>query len=98
MVKRCARVEEAESCHLLFISRSEEPRLDQITAQLRSRAVLTVGDIDHFARRGGMIRFVPEKNRIRLRINLEAARAVGLTLSSKLLRPAEIVTGQEDTP
>jgi hypothetical protein len=38
-----------------------------------------------------MIQFATENNRIRLRINVESARAAGLTISSKLLRPAEIV-------
>jgi len=33
-----------------------------------------------------------EKNKIRLRVNLEAARTAGVTISSKLLRAAEIVT------
>jgi len=45
-----------------------------------------------------MVRFVTEKNRIRLRINLEAAKAVNLTISSKLLRPAEIVTAGNNYP
>src|ERR1700721_2428538 len=43
------------------------------------------------AEHGGMIQFATENNRIRLRINVEAARAAGLTISSKLLRPADIV-------
>jgi hypothetical protein len=38
-----------------------------------------------------MIRFVTENNRVRLRINLGATQAAHLTLSSKLLRPADIV-------
>ena len=38
-----------------------------------------------------MMQFVTDNNRIRLRINVEAARLAGLTISSKLLRPAEIV-------
>jgi hypothetical protein len=41
-----------------------------------------------------MVRFVMDKNRIRLRINLEAAQAANLTISSKLLRSAEIVTSK----
>ena len=36
------------------------------------------------------------ENKIRLRINLEAAKAADLTISSKLLRPAEIVTPGKD--
>jgi hypothetical protein len=39
-----------------------------------------------------MIRFVADKSRIRLRINIEAAKAANLTISSKLLRAAEIVS------
>jgi hypothetical protein len=63
---------------------------------LKGRPILTVGDTDRFAGRGGMIRFVTDRNRIRLRINLEAATAANLKISSKLLRPAEIVaTGKE---
>ena len=57
---------------------------------------LTVSDAENFARRGGMIRFVNENNKVRLRINVGAAREAGLTISSKLLRPAEIVTGPQD--
>jgi hypothetical protein len=43
-----------------------------------------------------MIRFVTEKNKIRLRINLEATKASDLTISSKLLRGAEIVASGKD--
>ncbi len=39
-----------------------------------------------------MIRFVTDQNRIRLQINLDAAQAASLTVSSKLLRVADIVT------
>ena len=55
-----------------------------------------MSDADRFASRGGMIRFVTDHNRIRLRINLEAAKAANLTLSSKLLRPAQIVPLGQD--
>ena len=41
--------------------------------------------------RGVIIDLVKRDNRIRLRIDLQAARAGNLTISSKLLRPAEIV-------
>jgi hypothetical protein len=96
VVRRYRSVEEVTTCHILFISRREEGRLKSILESLRGRSVLTVSDVDRFARRGGMIRFVTDHHRIRFRINLEAARAAGLTLSSKLLRPAEIVPAGED--
>jgi hypothetical protein len=95
-VQRFRRVEDIAACHILFISRSESTRLEQILAGLKGRSILTVGDLDNFASRGGMIRFVTDKNKIRLRINLEAAKSANLTISSKLLRPAEIVESGKD--
>jgi hypothetical protein len=92
VVQRHRRVEDALRCHILFISQSESARLEQDLAALRGRSILTVSDAEGFALRGVMIRFMHEKNRLRLRINLDAAKGAGLVVSSKLLRPAEIVT------
>ena len=96
VVRRYRSVEEITVCHILFISRREDRRIKGILDSLRVRSVLTVSDADRFATRGGMIRFVTDHKRIRFRINLEAARAASLTLSSKLLRPAEIVPAGKD--
>ena len=95
-IQRYRRVDEMKTCHILFISQSESKRLEQIVADVKGRSILTVSDAVGFARYGGMIRFVTEKNKLRLRINLEAATAANLTISSKLLRPAEIVTPGKD--
>jgi hypothetical protein len=38
-----------------------------------------------------MIRFITESRHVRLRINLGAARRAGLTISSQLLRAADVV-------
>jgi hypothetical protein len=96
IVQRSRHVEEIRSCHILFVGQQEQERLDEILGTLKGRPALTVSDAEGFAKRGGMIRFVTERNRIRLRINLQAARAANLTLSSKLLRPAQIVRTGED--
>ena len=89
VVQRYRRLGEIKTCHVLFISRSETDRLEQILASVKGRNILTVGDAEDFALRGGMIQLVTEKNKIRMRINLEAVKAAGLTISSKLLRVAE---------
>lgn len=95
-VRRFKRVEDIYHCHILFISGSESPRLASVVAALRDRRILTVGDTEGYAHRGVMIRLISEKKRIRLRINLDATKAAGLVVSSKLLRPAEIVSTRED--
>ena len=85
-VRRYRRVEEIQTCHVLFISRSEADRMDQILASLKYRKILTVADVESAAGSRVMIRFVTQQNKIRLRINPEAARAANLSISSKLLR------------
>jgi len=96
VIQRYRRVEEIQTCHILFISSSETNHLDQTFSNLKGRSILTVGDAESFARYGGMIRFMTEANKTRLRINVEAAKAANLTISSKLLRPAEIVGSQRN--
>jgi hypothetical protein len=90
-VRRVRDLDEIGDCQILFIHRSRSAQLNQVLGAVGERGTLTVSDLDGGARRGVMIQFATESNRIRLLINLEAARAAGLTLSSKLLRPAEIV-------
>jgi len=91
VVKRYHTVNEVEPCQILYISDSELARLDKILNSVERRSVLTVSDIERAAERGAVIQFTNERNRLRLRINVAAAKAAGLTISSKLLRPAEIV-------
>jgi hypothetical protein len=91
MIRRIHQVREADECQILYIDRSEQGDLRQILSALDHRSTLTVSELSDAAERGGMIQFLNENNRIRLRINVESARAAGLTISSKLLRPADIV-------
>jgi YfiR/HmsC-like len=96
IVRRFRRVEDIAECHILFISRSEAATLGQVIAHLKGRSLLTVSDVDTFTRQGGIVRFVTENGKIRLRINVEAAKRCELTISSKILRPAMIVTADND--
>ncbi len=80
----------ADSCHVIFISASERPRLAGILGSLRDRPVLTVADMPDFARAGGIINLKTNKeDRIRFDINIGRAQQAGLRMSSKLLSLAE---------
>ena len=91
-VKEIRSLLEATNCHVLFISTSEKQRLTEIIQGLRGASVLTVGETERFTEAGGMINFVLEENKVRFRINDEAAKSAKLKISSKLLslalRPA----------
>jgi hypothetical protein len=88
LVKRLAKPQETTNCHILFISSSQQSRLKEILTELESTSVLTVSDMPEFTRRGGMIQFVVEENKVRFEVNLTSAERTGLTLSSQLLKVA----------
>jgi hypothetical protein len=87
-VRRIVSVGESRDCRILFVSRSEDDRLPAILKALEGRMVLTVGEGAQFTRRGGMIGFTSEDKKVRFVVNLTAAGAARLTLSSQLLRVA----------
>ncbi len=92
LIRRFSRVEDVDQCQILFVSRSKSDELKHVLAGLKGRSILTVSDIEGFGRFGGMIRFLTDQNKVRLRINLDAVKLARLQVSSKLLRRAEIVT------
>jgi hypothetical protein len=91
VIARYRNVGEIRNCNILFIGRTETGHLGEILTALAGRSILTVSDADPAGPRGVMILLVNENNRIRLRIDVVSAKAANLTISSKLLRPAEIV-------
>lgn len=92
LIQRYKSVSDIKSCHILFITISNKDELEETFGKLKGRNILTVGDTRNFIRQGGMIRFLTENDKIKFQINVETARAEGITISSKLLRLAEIVT------
>jgi hypothetical protein len=91
LVRRFRGDEQPGDCQILFIDDSQEAHLARMLDAARDRPALTVSDLDGASQRGVMVQLVNERNRIRLLINVEAARAAGLTISSNLLRAAQIV-------
>jgi hypothetical protein len=90
VIQRYGGVEEVRDCQILFVTASESGEMKEILSALKGKSILTVGDKEGFIRGGGMVRFIMVGNKIRLRINPEAAKSAGLTISSKILRLAQI--------
>jgi hypothetical protein len=88
LAKRISVPQDAVNCHVLFISSSENTRLKQILIMLGDTSVLTVSDLPEFTKRGGMVQFISEGDRVRFEVNLAIAERAGLTLSSELLKVA----------
>ncbi len=96
VIRRYSSVEDAKECQILFISSSESQKMESILSGLRGLNILTVGDTEGFIRDGGIVRFVIKDNKIHFRINPEAAKSAELTISSQVLRLAEIVGPGQD--
>ena len=59
--------------------------LSDIVLHLNGSPVLIIGDSPEFARSGGIIGLENVENRVRFRVNLDAAQRSGLRLSSRIL-------------
>lgn len=91
VLRRISKPQDAGECRILFISSTEERHLKEILTALDESGVLTVSDMPGFTRRGGMIQFVLEGERVRFEINLASAESARLVLSSQLLKVAASV-------
>ena len=91
IVKRVASAEAARSCQILFASGSDGSDPAKIAGALAGASVLTVGEVEHFAERGGIVNFKTEDNKVRFEINSDGAKRANLDVSSQLLKLAIIV-------
>ena len=94
VIKRCNKIEDVKGCHILFVSASEKGNLRHILNALRNSNVLTVSEIEGFARQGGIINFIITEKRIHFEINPDEAQRSKLKISSQLLKLAHIVTSE----
>lgn len=78
-------------CHVLFAHASAGAEAERALALAAGLPVLTVGDADGFAGRGGMVELVNLNDAIRLDVDLGTLRAARLELSSRVLQLARRV-------
>lgn len=79
------------SCHVLLLDRSDRERWAQIKRELAGATVLTVSDDEAISLDGAIIGLSLAERRVGFDVDLSAARAARLSLSSKLLRLARSV-------
>jgi len=91
VVKRFERPEDALDCQLVFIGELDD--LTETLWTLKGQPVLTVSNTEAFTENGGIIQFKLVDNKIRFKINVDAAKSGRLAISSKLLSLAIGVTG-----
>ena len=74
VIEHYHRAEDIKTCHILFISQSENRHMDEIVRSLKAKPTLTVADmLTEPSSTEVMIRFMVENNKVRFRINQQAA-------------------------
>ena len=89
LVRRGVEGQELKTCHMVYLSHSENALA--IVNDLKGLPIVTVSDQPNFIRQGGMIGLVEDGNRLSFEIDLNAANAVGVHISAKLLKLAKDV-------
>lgn len=78
-------------CSVAYISSSEEKKVGGIINELKASSVLTISDIDNFAKVGGMVEFDDASGNVVMYFNNSEAKRQGIAISSKLLQIARRV-------
>ena len=89
-----------QGCHLLYMAGVTPAQGAAIVRAINGSPVLTVSELDSFARKGGVIHLFVRNGKLNFDIDLNLARKSGLQLNSRLLALAEQVYEQpaEDQP
>lgn len=77
---------------LLFISETDQDRLQQILKKSKNGTILTIADTSGYGHLGVHINMFLENGQIRFEINNDELKKSGFTVSSLLLSAAKIVT------
>ena len=96
LIQRLRDDESATNCQMLFISRSEKDRINDVLERVRGRAILTVADAPQAAEQGVMINLLVVQGSVKMEINQNAVEAAGLQVSAKVLSLARIVNTETD--
>jgi uncharacterized protein DUF4154 len=96
-LKRITKEEQiGADCHILFIAGAERLRIPAILEKVKGTGILTVGENEDFLEKGGIVNLVHRDRKIRLQINLDAARESQLKISTRLLIAADAVKGKRE--
>jgi len=74
-----------KGCHILFVSHDKRIEMPNLSKQIKYVYVLSIGESTDFASKGGVVSIVRTTDRVQFDINLTAANANRLTISSDLL-------------
>lgn len=82
-------------CHAAFFPHDFTADVDYALGKLEGTPVLTVGESNEFAQRGGSLALVTRDHRVNFTINAGALRRAGISVSSQLLQLATVIDANQ---
>ncbi len=76
------------TCHMVFVSSSEQKRFRQIADSLQGTAILTITEAEEGSSVRGIMNLFVEGGKVQFEVDMSAAEKANLRISSKLLRLA----------
>jgi len=83
-------------CGIVYFGDASTGEIGKTLAKVEGRAVLTLGETDSFAHRGGMVGLVKADDHIQIVVNLPLMQRSGVKISSRVLNLAAIVRPGKD--
>ena len=90
-IRKITDLYQIKDVHVLFIAESEKRNLQNILVLTEQLPVLTISETSDFAKKGVLINFYEEGNKLRFEINETAALKSPLQMSFYLLNSAKII-------
>jgi hypothetical protein len=81
-------ITEAQSCQVMFVSKSDQSHLEQLKKVTEGQPVVTVSDIQGFSNHGGIFEFITRAGRLSFIVNNHQAMHSGLQVNASLLNLA----------
>lgn len=91
-IQRAKEIEDIRAgCHILYVGQDERVKLPTFWQQIHYIYVLSIGDRQGFADKGGIINILRAQDKMQFEVNIENALANGLFLDSDLLALARVI-------
>ncbi len=99
LVQKAGNLEEIRSgCHILYVGEDQRVRLPTFWTEIHYTYVLSIGERQGFAEKGGIVNILRTRDRVQFDVNIENAVLNGLFLDSDLLALARTIKRNTGTP
>jgi len=91
VIRKYAKLEEIDHCHILFIPENSSISLKKILAKAQSKNILTISEQQGYGSLGSAINFVTINDKLKFEVNLKTLESIGLKASAQFLKLAVVI-------